>query len=102
MLRGSLASVICQDQPTVSYLQTHLNTDNSLVLCGQNVFVEFLSWSKYCKAVRLDLSQEKLGARGRNEIVGRNKPNCSENGDSTTSEMQWAQNSSPVITWHEV
>lgn len=60
MLRGSLDSVICQDQPTVSYLQMHLNTENSLVLCGQNVFVEFLSWNEYCKAVRLDLSQEKL------------------------------------------
>lgn len=52
----------------------HLNTENSLVLCRQNVFVKTLSklwqtrtklcqnicWNKYCKAARLDLSQEKL------------------------------------------
>ena len=35
MLRGLPDSVICQDQATFSYLQTHLNTENSLALCGQ-------------------------------------------------------------------
>lgn len=50
MLRGLPDSVICQDQATFSYLQTHLNTENSLALCGQNVFVKICSWNKYCKA----------------------------------------------------
>lgn len=30
----------------------HLNTENSLLLCGQNGYVKFLSWNKYCKAVQ--------------------------------------------------
>lgn len=53
MLPGLPDSVICQDQATFSYPQMHLNTENSLALCGQNAFVKIFSWNKYCKAVQM-------------------------------------------------
>lgn len=77
MLPGSPDSVICQDQATVSYLQMHLNTEKSLVLCGQNVFVGFLSWNKYCQAVQsrfvpreIDTNSFRTGAATSATLLG--------------------------------
>lgn len=52
MLRGPPDSVICQDQTTFSYLQMHLNAENSLALCGQNVFVKIFVGTNIAKKIR--------------------------------------------------
>lgn len=51
-LYGFPDRVICQQQATFSYFQMHLNTENSWVPCGQNVFFKIFSWNRFCKAVQ--------------------------------------------------
>lgn len=51
-LYGFPDRVICQQQATFSYFQMHLNTENSWVPRGQNVFFKIFSWNRFCKAVQ--------------------------------------------------
>lgn len=55
----------------------HLNTGNSLLLCGQNGYFKFLSWNKYCKAAQsrfvpgeIDTNSFRTGAATSATLLG--------------------------------
>lgn len=90
---------ICQDQATASYLQMHLNTENSLFLRGRDVFVEFLSWNKYCKAAQkrsfpreIDTNSSRTGAAVTSAIL------LGLEGDSIQGARKWHCNSQICCT----
>jgi hypothetical protein len=74
---GFRDSVICQDQAIFSYLWMHLSTENSLALCGQNVFVKIFSLNKCCKAAQarfvpgeIDTNSFRTGAATSATLLG--------------------------------